>query len=546
MIFTDLLPRGLREPGLALKFGIITGITLVCLLSIASLITLSLQRTSLDDLLVASEAVVDDMAAAQVKANRDSEKIKVEQLLKLLTQIAPAAIANFDFTGLLNYTQTATEDPDISYVAIINSKGKTLASSGNLAKVAEGAKLEARVVYEGETLGKVILGYNHIRSQKQIDEANENARHNLADITLAKDKAFSSLVTSQTVLTLLVILLAVVVIYYIAHRVTKPLEIAIKLVNQIADGDLSADIKVTRKDETGQLLMAMKVMLTNLQNMVSKIGEATSQLGNTAGQISDVTEDTTIGAKQQQIETDQLANAIVEMTASAKEVETNSTEAAYSAQNADEEANNSKQVVNQAIDLINSLAKDIESAANVIQELKLHSEEIGTVLDVIRGIAEQTNLLALNAAIEAARAGEQGRGFAVVADEVRNLAGKTQQSTQEIQNTIERLQKGAGEAVTVMEQCQDKAHNGVSQAAKAGDSLNEITQAISNISDMNLQIANSAKEQSQVTEELAKSVTKISGVASQTSESAQVTSNSSEELNKLSTGLLTLVNMFKA
>lgn len=508
--------------------------------------TLSLQRTSLDDLLVASEAVVDDMAAAQVKGNRDSEKIKAEQLLKLLTQIAPAAIANFDFTGLLNYTQVATEDPDISYVAIINTKDKTLASSGKLAEVAAGAKLEARVVYEGQILGKVVLGYNHIRSQKQIDEANENARNNLADITLAKNKAFNSLVTSQAVLTLLVIFLAVVVIYYIAHRVTKPLEVAIELVNQIADGDLSAEIKVTRKDETGQLLMAMKIMLTNLQKIVSEIGEATSQLGNTAGQISHVTEDTTIGAKQQQIETDQLANAIVEMTASAKEVETNSTEAAYSAQNADEEANNSKQVVNQAIDLINSLAKDIESAANVIQELKLHSEEIGTVLDVIRGIAEQTNLLALNAAIEAARAGEQGRGFAVVADEVRNLAGKTQQSTQEIQNTIERLQKGAGEAVIVMEQCQDKAHNGVNQAAKAGSSLNEITQAISNISDMNLQIANASKEQSQVTEELARSVTKISGVANQTAESAQVTSNSSEELNKLSTGLLTLVNMFKA
>ncbi len=533
------------QPGLAFKFGLVTALTLIIMLSLASVITLSLQKQSLDTLLDASHRVVDDMTETQIEANSDSEIIKASQLSRLLAQITPAAIAEFDFTGLLNYTQVATEDPDISYVSIMNTQGNTLASYGDRQAVAEDGWLETPIVSDGVELGKVILGYNHHRMQQQIVQARENAQNNLLEMKNAKDESLSSLIVSQIVLTGLVILLTVMVIAIIANLVTRPLHHAIEVANKIAEGDLSAEIKVKSKDETGQLLTAMNTMVTNLKKMINEIGHATTQLGGTAGQMFSMTEVTSSGAIQQQAETSQLANAIVEMSASAREVVNNSTQAAHSAEQADIDARSGRKVVSETIELMNALAVDIENAAEVTQALEHYSEEIGSVLDVIRGIAEQTNLLALNAAIEAARAGEQGRGFAVVADEVRVLAGRTQQSTQEIQDTIERLQKSANDAVQVMDQCKSRASKGVSQAAEAGISLDAIAQAISNISDMNRQIATAAEQQSQVTEEIAQNVTNINQVANQTVESARVTSTSTDELNQLSTGLVSLVSNFK-
>lgn len=531
--------------GIAFKFGLVTATTLIVMLSLASVITLSLQKNSLDNMLNASQHVVDNMTDKQISANKDSEILKANQLSKLLAQIAPSAIADFDFSGLLNYTRIVTEDPDISYVAIMNTKGNTLASYGDKQAVAEDGWQETPIVSDDVELGKVILGYNHNRMQQQIAQSRADAQNNLADMQQAKESSLNSLIFSQTLLTGLVILLAVFVTSIIARLVTKPLDHAIDVANKIAGGDLNVEIVVKSKDETGQLLSAMDMMTINLKQMINQIGHATTQLGNTAGQMYTMTESTSSGALQQQTETTQLANAIVEMAASAREVLSNSSTAAQSAERADIDARNGRKVVSETIELMNALATDIDGAAEVIQALEHDSGEIGSVLDVIRSIAEQTNLLALNAAIEAARAGEQGRGFAVVADEVRVLAGRTQQSTREIQDTIQRLQNSANNAVGVMAQCKDRAGQGVKRAAEAGASLDAITQGISNISDMNKQIATAANEQSLVTEEIAKSVTMINQVADQTVESARTTSASTDELNQLSSELVTLVSTFK-
>ncbi|THB70290.1 MAG: methyl-accepting chemotaxis protein [Gammaproteobacteria bacterium] len=215
----------------------------------------------------------------------------------------------------------------------------------------------------------------------------------------------------------------------------------------------------------------------------------------------------------QKAEVDKVATAMTEMSATVHEVARNATEAAEAAQRADEETSKGKMVVSQAIEAIDLLASEVNDAAQVIHRLEQDSDEIGAVLDVIRGIAEQTNLLALNAAIEAARAGEQGRGFAVVADEVRTLAQRTQQSTQEIQNMIERLQSGAQDAVKAMEQGRSRAQVGVEQAAEAGTSLETIAQAVGTISDMNTQIATAAEEQSVVAEEINLNIVSISDMA---------------------------------
>ena len=261
--------------------------------------------------------------------------------------------------------------------------------------------------------------------------------------------------------------------------------------------------------------------------------------------MSLVMEETKRDTLQQQSETSQVVTAMNEMTATVQEVARHATEAASAANKADHASVEGKKVVLSTMNAIEALSSEVHSAANVISQLEKDSENIGTVLDVIKGIAEQTNLLALNAAIEAARAGEQGRGFAVVADEVRTLASRTQQSTQEIQAMIENLQVGAQTAVKVMDESRAKAESSVSQAAKAGGSLEDITHSVSLINDMNTQIATAAEEQSAVAEEINRNIVNISEIVDRTADGANQTSIASEELASLAAQLQQLVNQFK-
>lgn len=246
--------------------------------------------------------------------------------------------------------------------------------------------------------------------------------------------------------------------------------------------------------------------------------------------------------QKQQAETTQVATAMEEMTATVQEVARNAVNASKAAANVDVEAGSGKQVVDEAVQAINSLASEVQSAADVIHELEADSENIGQVITVIQGIAEQTNLLALNAAIEAAWAGEQGRGFAVVADEVRTLASRTQNSTEEIQQTVERLLARARDAVKVMEHGQMQATTSVEQAASAGEVLARINAQIGTINDMNNQIASTADEQSSVAEEINRN---ISMVSEQTAQGAGNTSEACRQLLELASQLKSTVSSFK-
>ncbi len=250
------------------------------------------------------------------------------------------------------------------------------------------------------------------------------------------------------------------------------------------------------------------------------------------------------GVSRQQSEIDQIATAINQMTATVQEVARSATDAASAASQADQEANNGKNVVTQTVDSIQTLATNVELAADVIQQLEVDTSDIGSVLDVIKGIADQTNLLALNAAIEAARAGEQGRGFAVVADEVRTLASRTQESTEEINIMIEKLQSGAKNAVTAMETGREQARTGVDQALLAGQSLDAITQSVATINDMNTQIASAAEEQSKVAEEINRNVVNISQVADETASNVSQAADQSYELGNLASVLNSEVEQF--
>jgi len=315
--------------------------------------------------------------------------------------------------------------------------------------------------------------------------------------------------------------------------------------NGLASGDLTARTSYQGRDELGRVSAAFNVMGDKFQNVIQDLSGATGQLAAAAEETSAITEQTSQGITRQQAETEQVATAMNEMNATVHEVAQNAALAAEAARQADKASNRGKQVVSQTIDVINNLASEVERAAGVIHTLEQESADIGTVLDVIRGIAEQTNLLALNAAIEAARAGEQGRGFAVVADEVRSLASRTQKSTQEIDEMISRLQAGASDAVKAMESSRSQAQAGVEQAAEAGSSLDAITNAVTQISDMNTQIASAGEEQSAVAEEINRNIVTISQVADETAGGAVQTSNASMEVARLSEQLQALVQQFK-
>ncbi|MFZ5593945.1 MAG: methyl-accepting chemotaxis protein [Pseudomonadota bacterium] len=321
-----------------------------------------------------------------------------------------------------------------------------------------------------------------------------------------------------------------------------PLSRAATEAREVVDNGVMQLVYTGHRHEAGRLQLAIRMLQARLRTAMGRIEDPAERLAAAAGQLVTVSERT----RQQRSETDRVATAMNEMSATVQEVARNAGQAANAAHQADEAARSGRQIVMQSIDAIDALAREVEHTAQVIQKLETESGSIGTVVDVIKSIAEQTNLLALNAAIEAARAGEQGRGFAVVADEVRTLASRTQQSTQEIQQMIQRLQHGASEAVQVMIQGRSQAQASVQQAAKAGESLEAITRAVSNITDMNTQIASAAEEQSAVAEEINRNILIISQVGDQSATGAQQTAAASEELARLAIQLRSLVTQFKA
>ncbi|MCW9014977.1 MAG: methyl-accepting chemotaxis protein [Gammaproteobacteria bacterium] len=312
------------------------------------------------------------------------------------------------------------------------------------------------------------------------------------------------------------------------------------------NGNLTHRVDINQKDEIGSMAASFNDMLASLQGFMNDVKSVASSVDDSSITLSAITEKTSYGMHNQKQQTEQAATAMHEMTATVQEVAQNTSLAANAAQQANTESINGKQVVNSTINSINRLASEVEKASTVIKNLEDDAKNISNVLDVIRGIAEQTNLLALNAAIEAARAGEQGRGFAVVADEVRTLAQRTQDATQEIQTMIENLQQAAFNAVDVMNAGRTQADDSVQQAAQAGVSLESIAAAVSQITDMSIQIASSIEEQSAVAEEINRNVITIRDVADQTSDSMGQMKNTGDGLSQLSNRLTQLLNRYQA
>nr|WP_248738368.1 methyl-accepting chemotaxis protein [Pseudomonas sp. MWU12-2029] len=351
--------------------------------------------------------------------------------------------------------------------------------------------------------------------------------------------------TLQLISTLLALLVGVIAAFIITRQITRPLQETMAVVERIASGDLSHNVIVTRRDELGVLQQGIARMGVTLRDLISGIRDGVTQIASAAEELSAVTEQTSAGVNSQKIETDQVATAMHEMTATVQEVARNAEEASQAAAAADGEAREGDKVVNEAIAQIERLASEVVRSTEAMSVLQQESDKIGSVMDVIKAVAEQTNLLALNAAIEAARAGEAGRGFAVVADEVRGLAQRTQKSTEEIEGLVAGLQNGTQQVSAVMNNSRALTDSSVALTRKAGDSLENITRTVSNIQSMNQQIAAAAEQQSAVAEEISRSIINVRDVSEQTAAASDETAKSSVELARLGGQLQQMVSHFR-
>nr|WP_248919172.1 methyl-accepting chemotaxis protein [Pseudomonas entomophila] len=459
---------------------------------------------------------------------------------------------------------------DEARVRLDQSRKGVEAGQGRIAQTVEAARLVEQLKgavsdagYQsvlGEVAGHIasfsekLNEYTDLLSQEQGIKAQLQARAEQATVQVdqayaAQEQAMQGELARNVVAiaaaTALALLVGVLAAWLITRAVVAPLKRVIARARRIAAGELGIEAEPPRQDEVGQLLQAMQQMAEGLSGVVSGLQQGIEQLAGSAQALSAVTEQTNREVGSQKDETEQVATAMQEMTATVHDVARNAEQAAQAAQAADDKVGSGQQVVRQSMQRIEQLAAAAETASNGIDSLSAEIHTIGGVLEVIKSVAEQTNLLALNAAIEAARAGEQGRGFAVVADEVRALARRTQQSTEEIERLVASLRGNAQQSVAQIRGSTELVRLAVADALQTESALGSIAAAVSLIQQMNQQIAAAAEQQSSVAEEISRSVTQIRGSADQAALAMEDNARSSVELARLGDDLKGMVGHFR-
>lgn len=391
---------------------------------------------------------------------------------------------------------------------------------------------------------------------QQSDQIRDSLRQQSMDIVTSTEKLMAgqvvsankekdSAVTQLLTVAVIVLLLGIFAAILITRQITRPLDSTVIAARRIADGDLTNDLSTTRQDELGLLQNTMQHMTVSLRTLIGGISNGVTQIATAAEELSAVSEQTSAGVTQQKLEVDQVATAMNQMASTVQEVAQNTEDASQAARQASDRAAHGSSVVQHATREISQLAGEVGQLGEAMQRLIQDSDKIGGVIDVIKAVAEQTNLLALNAAIEAARAGEQGRGFAVVADEVRSLAQRTQSSTTEIEALIKSLQDGTGAASELMNASRQRTEGTVALARQAEESLLEITHSIVTIEQMSQQISAAAEEQSAVTDEINRSVISVRDIADQSATATEQSAASTVELARLGSNLQDMVARFR-
>jgi methyl-accepting chemotaxis protein len=413
----------------------------------------------------------------------------------------------------------------------LESQLKSLSQANKLDELAN--LLNVGLQNNSDQMNTVLAKLVEINTQ-QMNEANTSA-------TDQYSSAFDMVVGLLIVATVLTLLFA----WLLTNSITRPVAAALNAAEEIAEGDLTRTITVDGTDEAGRLLGAMLKMQSKLRDTLQRISGSATQLASAAEELNAVTDESARGLSQQNNEIEQAATAVNQMTSAVEEVARNAVSTSEASKNATSSASDGRDLVQETVSAIERMSGDVQSTATLIGNLADESRDIGKVLDVIRGLADQTNLLALNAAIEAARAGEAGRGFAVVADEVRALAHRTQQSTSEIERMIGSIQGGTEQAVNSMRSSTERAESTLNIAKGAGLALDTINVAVVEINERNLVIASAAEEQAQVAREVDRNLVNIRDLSAQSATGAHQTTAASNELARLAVDLNGMVSRFR-
>lgn len=492
-------------------------------------------------------------AIADVYAQPDSAENR-EQVKKILRQLRYGKDGYFFVYTYDGVNQVLGPKPEIEGKNLFNAKdagGKFFIQ--DILNAARNSDGYAEYLWNKPSVGRDVskLSYTQTLDKYQwvlgtgfyIDDI-ENI---LAEQRQQQEANTRSSMMRVSLISLFVMALTTLITSIIGNKISTPLRHVVAALNDIAngEGDLTQRLKIESQDEVGDVSKAFNHFVERIQELVAQVGNVSQRIFTETESLTRISGQYTRQMLEHSKETEQVASAVNEMSATAQSVASSASNAANATNEAAQNSEEASNVVNTAIGSINSLVKEVDSASSVITMLAQETAKIGSVVDVIRGIAEQTNLLALNAAIEAARAGDQGRGFAVVADEVRALAGRTQQSTQQINSMLQTLHQGVRLAVDAMDSSQQHSQETVAETARIEQSLGTVNHAVTMINDMNLQIATAAEEQHAVTEEISRNLENIQHIVQELSSAAVKSEQATEEMASSGKALQDLVKQFR-
>ena len=497
-----------------------------------------------------------DQAFKALQAEQQSSKQEMLNALKLkanfigrfLAKTAPDLILSFDFSVLDSYQKEAARDDEVAYAIYLKPDDTPFIRVKKPADSSQIIEYAYPIVYDGEKLGKLMIGMSTAKVDRQIQLSDQRINKVLEQFNASGEQVLNHYYTiiGFNILGVMLVI-SIVLIFVIQHFIIGPINETTSLIKNISagHGDLTVRLPVNSHDDIGQLRQAVNDFVEQLQGMIGKIVAEVNLMTQSVSVMQQTSSTLTQESDAQQQQTSAIASAINQMTDTVQQVVLSTEETVKAADEGKQQASVGQKIVLENTQSIRTLSSEVDAASTVITKLESDSEKIGMILDVINGIAEQTNLLALNAAIEAARAGEQGRGFAVVADEVRTLASRTHESTLEIRETIEHVQKGTHDVVQVMQGGKSAAEKSVSQAEQASSALDTITGVVSTITEMTNGIAHLAKGQSQAAEEINHNIINISTISQRVAQESRNSAEASQQLSQLAQRLNDITGQFK-